>query len=42
MMMYKIVKSKIVKIKYILQNNFNNFVKYVINEGFLKIFNSDK
>lgn len=43
MIMYKTAKSKTAKTKHILQNNFNNFVKYAINEkGFLKTLNNDK
>lgn len=42
MIMYKTAKSKTAKTKRILQNNFNNFVKYAINEGILKTPKNDK
>lgn len=42
MIMYKTAKSKTAKIKRILQNYFNNFVKYAINERILKTPKNDK
>lgn len=42
MIMYKTAKSKTAKTKRILQNYFNNFVKYAINEEVLKTPKNDK